>query len=43
VQRALPLMPNQGDRAPRLLKQNYLVDTRTIRRGVLVDGVLTFA
>jgi cation diffusion facilitator CzcD-associated flavoprotein CzcO len=43
VQRALHLMPKQGDRAPWQLKQNYLVDTRTIRRGVLDDGVLQFA
>ena len=43
VQRALPFMPKQGDRAPWLLKQNYLVDTRTIRRGVLDDGVLEFS
>ena len=43
VQRALPFMPKQGDRAPWQLKQNYLVDTRTIRRGVLDDGVLAFS
>ena len=43
VQRALPHLPKQGDRAPWALKQNYLVDTRTIRRGVLDDGALQFS
>jgi monooxygenase len=43
VQRALPFMPKQGDRAPWMLKQNYLVDTRTVRRGRIDDGVLAFS
>lgn len=43
VKRALPFLPKQGDRAPWQLKQNYLVDTRTIRRGAIDDGVLAFA
>ena len=40
VLRALDDLPVQGDRAPWLLKQNYLVDVRAIRRGKLEDGVL---
>ncbi len=43
VRRALPHLPKQGDRAPWQLRQNYLVDTRTIRRGVLDDGALQFS
>ena len=33
VLRALDRLPRQGDRAPWMLKQNYLTDLRTIRRG----------
>jgi hypothetical protein len=33
----------QGDRAPWLLKQNYVSDVRTIRRDAIDDGVLRFA
>jgi len=40
VQRALDDLPKQGDRAPWQLKQNYLVDKRTIGRGAVDDGVL---
>jgi cation diffusion facilitator CzcD-associated flavoprotein CzcO len=40
VLRALDDLPVQGDRAPWLLKQNYLVDVRSIRRAPLEDGVL---
>ncbi|MBF4161112.1 flavin-containing monooxygenase [Nocardioides acrostichi] len=43
VLRALDELPRQGDRAPWQLKQNYLVDRRTIHRGKLDDGVLEFA
>ncbi|MGZ4776797.1 MAG: flavin-containing monooxygenase [Oryzihumus sp.] len=42
ILRALDGLPVQGDRAPWLLKQNYLTDLRTIRRGELEDGVLQF-
>jgi cation diffusion facilitator CzcD-associated flavoprotein CzcO len=42
VLRALDRMPRQGDRAPWLLKQNYVTDLRTIRRGDIDDGVLAF-
>ena len=43
VLRALDQVPVQGDRAPWLLKQNYVTDVRTIRRDDIDDGVLTFA
>jgi len=42
VLRALDRLPKQGDRAPWRLKQNYLTDLRTIRRGAIDDGVLAF-
>lgn len=42
IQRALDGLPRQGDRAPWMLKQNYLVDIRTIRRDKIDDGVLSF-
>jgi monooxygenase len=42
VLRALDRLPKQGDRAPWRLKQNYLSDLRTIRRGPIDDGVLAF-
>jgi monooxygenase len=42
VLRALHLLPKQGDREPWRLRQNYLRDVRTIRRGTLDDGVLQF-
>ncbi|WP_166134921.1 flavin-containing monooxygenase [Nocardioides ochotonae] len=43
VLRALDRLPRQGDRAPWMLKQNYLTDLRTIRRDPIDDGVLRFA
>jgi monooxygenase len=43
VLRALDKVPVQGDRAPWLLKQNYITDVRTIRRDDIDDGVLRFA
>ena len=42
VLRALDRLPKQGDRAPWRLKQNYLTDLRTIKRGAIDDGVLAF-
>lgn len=42
VLRALDHLPKQGDRAPWLLKQDYLRDVATIRAGRLDDGVLSF-
>jgi monooxygenase len=42
VLRALDRLPKQGDRTPWRLKQNYLTDLRTIKRGDIDDGVLAF-
>ena len=42
IQRAADTMPRQGDRAPWMLKQNYLVDMR-VMRGDVEDGVITFS
>ncbi len=43
VLRALDSLPKQGDRAPWLLKQNYITDLRTISNADIDDGVLAFA
>jgi cation diffusion facilitator CzcD-associated flavoprotein CzcO len=43
VLRSVHLLPKQGDRDPWRLRQNYLADTRTIRRERIDDGVLSFA
>lgn len=43
IQRALDDLPKQGDKAPWMLKQNYLSDVRAIRRGDIEDGVLSFS
>ncbi len=43
VLRALDQLPKQGDRAPWLLKQNYIADLRTISKADIDDGVLEFA
>jgi monooxygenase len=42
-QRSMHLLPKSGSRAPWRLKQNYLFDMRTIRRGKVDDGSLRFA
>jgi hypothetical protein len=42
VLRALDQLPRQGDREPWRLRQSYLHDRRTIRKGALEDGVLRF-
>jgi cation diffusion facilitator CzcD-associated flavoprotein CzcO len=42
ILRVLDRMPSQGDRKPWRLKQNYVADLRTIRRGRIDDGVLAF-
>jgi monooxygenase len=42
ILRVLDRMPSQGDREPWRLKQNYVADVRTIRRGRIDDGVLAF-
>ena len=43
VLRALDQLPHQGDREPWRLRQSYLRDRRTLRRGPLEDGVLKFS
>ena len=43
VQRALPMLPQQGDRKPWRLGQNYFSDVWTLRFGRIDDGVLGFA
>ena len=42
VQRALDRLPKQGSREPWRLRQNYIVDLRSIKRGPIDDGVLAF-
>ncbi len=42
VQRALPMLPKQGDRHPWRLYQNYLRDWLLLRAGRVADGVLKF-
>ena len=42
VLRVLDTLPNQGDREPWRLKQNWFKDVRTIRRAPLDDGILQF-
>ena len=43
VLRSAHLLPQQGDRDPWRLRQNYLYDVRTIRKHPIDDGVLSFA
>jgi len=43
IQRALDDLPKQGDRAPWMLRQNYLQDVRTIRRDRIDDEALAFS
>jgi monooxygenase len=42
VQRALPRLPKQGDRAPWRLYQNYVRDLLVLRWGRVDDGVVRF-
>ncbi len=42
VQRSLDRFPKQGSREPWKLRQNYVLDIRTIRRGAIEDGALRF-
>jgi monooxygenase len=43
VQRSLHEFPKQGSKEPWKLRQNYVRDIRTIRRGALDDGALKFS
>jgi hypothetical protein len=42
MQRAMHLMPRQGDVAPWRNTQNYALDKKMIRNAPLEDGVLIF-
>ncbi len=42
VLRSLDQFPKQGSREPWKLRQNYLMDVRTIRRGPIDDGAMRF-
>jgi len=43
IQRALPYLPKQGNKAPWRLQQNYLLDVITLRHRKVDDGVLRFS
>ena len=43
VLRALDRLPKQGSVEPWKLRQNYVHDVRTIRRGAIEDGVLSLS
>ena len=43
VLRSLDQFPKQGDKTPWKLKQNYVVDVLTLRRGAIDDGVMQFS
>ena len=43
VQRSLDQFPKQGSKEPWKLRQNYVFDIRTIRRGAIDDGAMRFS
>jgi monooxygenase len=43
VQRSLDQFPKQGSKEPWKLRQNYVLDIRTVRRGAIDDGAMRFA
>jgi monooxygenase len=43
VQRSLHEFPKQGSKEPWKLRQNYVLDIRTIRRGAIDDGAMRFS
>jgi cation diffusion facilitator CzcD-associated flavoprotein CzcO len=43
VQRALSILPKQGDRAPWKLHQNYALDRLALKLGKVDDGVMQFS
>ncbi len=43
VQRSLHEFPKQGSKEPWKLRQNYVLDIRTIRRGPVDDGAMRFS
>ena len=42
MQRMMPMMPKQGDRAPWLNTQSYSADKKLFRSGPIADGVMRF-
>lgn len=42
IQRALPSLPRQGDRAPWVCPQNYTLDRKALIKRPIEDGVMTF-
>jgi monooxygenase len=43
VQRALPMLPKQGNKVPWRLHQNYAQDLLALRYGTITDGVMIFS
>ena len=43
VLRSLDQLPKQGSKEPWKLRQNYVLDLRTIRRGPIEDGAMQFS
>ena len=43
VLRSLDEFPKQGSKEPWKLRQNYVFDIRTIRRGPIDDGAMRFS
>ena len=43
IQRAMHLLPKQGDRAPWINPQNYQRDKKMLRHGAIEDGVMVFS
>jgi cation diffusion facilitator CzcD-associated flavoprotein CzcO len=43
VQRSLDKFPKQGSKEPWRLRQNYVLDVQTIRRGPIDDGAMQFS
>jgi monooxygenase len=43
VLRSLDQFPKQGSKEPWRLRQNYVFDIRTIRRGPIDDGAMRFS
>ena len=43
VLRSLDEFPKQGSKEPWKLRQNYVLDMRTIRRGPIDDGAMQFS
>jgi hypothetical protein len=43
VLRSIDQLPKQGHKEPWKLRQNYPLDLRTLRRGAIEDGAMTFS